>query len=318
MTAATVPQFAALAATVRRYGLGGAMIRGRSAAGVTAVHAAVAPVRSAASIPPLIATDQEGGEVQVLSGPGFGAIPSGVDQGGLATTTLDARARGWGRALAAAGVDLDLAPVADVPCAADLHDNPPVADLDRQYGTDPDTAGAHVAAFVQGMGSAGVATTVKHFPGLGCVTGNTDTTANVVDSTTTASSAALRSFAAGMRAGADAVMVSSATYSRIDPDAPAVFSPKVIRSLLRDRMGFTGLVMTDDLGSAVAVRAVPVADRATRFVSAGGDLVLDVLPADVPALVRGLTTKAASDPVFAARLREAATAVMQERLALRP
>jgi beta-N-acetylhexosaminidase len=320
MTAATVETVSALRAPVRRYGLAGVMVRGRSSAGATAVRKAVQGVTSAApeGLPLLVATDQEGGLVQVLRGPGLSDMPSAVRQATWPISTLRARSEGWGRALAAAGVNLDLGPVADTPCAETLHHNPPVADLLRNYGTDPDAAGRSVAAVVRGLGAAGVASAVKHFPGLGCVRANTDTTAHVVDGSIGRGSARLRPFAAGIAAGAGFVMVSSATYRRIDGDHPALYSSTVLTGMLRHDLGFEGVIMSDDVGGAVAVSSDPPGRRATRFLGAGGDLLLDIVPADVPAMIRALTDRAASDPGFADRLTDAATRVTAAREGLAP
>lgn len=318
MTAGTVSQLRGLAPTIRRYHLAGLMVRGRSAAGTAAVRSAFAPAVAAAprGLPLLTATDQEGGLVQVLSGRGFARIPSAVRQARRSPVALERDAVSWGRSLAAAGVRLDLAPVADVPCADTRNHNPPIADLDRNYGTDPATAGAHVAAVVRGMRRAGVATTVKHFPGLGCVRANTDTAANVVDRETTAHSPRLVSFAAGIDAGAGFVMVSSASYARIDPGVPALFSSRTIGGLLRGRLGFTGVVMSDDTGAARALKGWTPAQRAVKFVSVGGDLLLDVLPADVPKMHAALVAKAQDDPGFDAKLTAAAERVVAARLLL--
>lgn len=318
MTAGTATEVPGLASTVARYHLAGLMVRRRSAAGTTAVRAALGPAIAAApsGLPLLTATDQEGGLVQVLSGSGFATMPSGVEQGRLSTSALRTDAQAWGGSLAAAGIRLDLAPVADVPCAANLHHNPPIADLDRQYGSDPTAAGAHVAAFVAGLGRAGVQTTVKHFPGLGCVSENTDTTANVVDRVTTEDSVRLRSFQDGISAGAGFVMVSSASYAKIDPGVPALFSSRIIGTLLRGRLGFGGVVMSDDVGGAVALKAVTPSQRAVRFVGAGGDLLLDIVPADMAPMHAALVARAASDSTFAATLRTAATRVVTARMAL--
>ena len=318
MTAGTVAELPGLAATVRRYHLGGVMVRGRSADGTAAVAKALAPLQAAApeDLPLITATDQEGGTVQVLSGPGFSSIPSAVQQGrGSAASTREDAER-WGSELAEAGVRLDLGPVADVPCAATLHDNPPIADLRRQYSSDPAAAGRHVAAFVDGMEEAGVATTVKHFPGLGCVRENTDTVTRVVDAVTTADSARLRSFSAGVRAGAGFVMMSSAEYARIDRGVPALFSSRIVQGLLRERLGFTGVVMSDDLGGAAAVKRWSPGERAVKFVRAGGDLMLDIVPADLAPMQQALVQQAAEDPAFAAALRTAATRVVAARLRL--
>jgi beta-N-acetylhexosaminidase len=318
MTAGTVAELPGLASTVRRYHLGGVMVRGRSAAGTAAVAKALAPLPAAApqGLPLLTATDQEGGTVQVLSGPGFSAIPSAVQQGrGSAASTRRDAVR-WGTELAKAGVRVNLAPVADVPCAATVYDNPPIADLRRQYSSDPATAGAHVAAFVQGMRAAGVATTVKHFPGLGCVRENTDTVTHVVDAVTTVDSARLRAFSAGIEAGPGFVMMSSAEYSRIDPGVPALFSSRIVHDLLRERLGFTGVVMSDDLGGAAAVKRWSPGQRAVKFVRAGGDLMLDIVPADLAPMQRAMVQEASKDPRFAEALSTAAARVVAARLRL--
>ncbi|WP_375400703.1 glycoside hydrolase family 3 N-terminal domain-containing protein [uncultured Amnibacterium sp.] len=318
MTAATVAQFRSLRPLVVRYHLGGVMVRGRSDAGTKAVGSAVAAVQAAAPahLPLLVATDQEGGEVQVLRGPGFPAIPSAVAQSTRSPARLRHDAHRWGAALRKAGVTVDLAPVADVPCAAHAAHNPPVGDLHRNYGRSIDGAARSVAAVVRGLGDAGVATSVKHFPGLGCVGANTDTTTRVVDTTTTARSTSLRPFRSGMAAGSRMVMVSSAVYERLDPGRPALFSHRIVTGLLRQRLGFTGVVISDDVGGAAAVRTVPVGQRATRFVAAGGDLLLDIVPADVPTIVAALTKKANSDQGFARLERAAAIRVVAERLRL--
>ncbi len=317
MTAGTVEQLPGLAASVRRYHLGGVMVRGRSSAGTTLVAKALGPVRDAAPVdlPLLTATDQEGGTVQVLSGPGFSRLPSAVAQGRGTATSTRADAETWGSQLASAGVHLDLAPVADVPCAADLHRNPPIAALDRQFSSDSGAAAAHVAAFVRGMDAAGVDTAVKHFPGLGCVTQNTDTVARVVDTTTSADSL-LPSYAAGIDAGTRFVMVSNAEYARIDPGVPALFSSRIVQGLLRGQLGFSGVVMSDDVGGAAAVRGWTPAQRALKFVRAGGDLLLDVQPTDIPAMHAALVAEAVQDPAFGASLTAAATQVVAARLRL--
>jgi beta-N-acetylhexosaminidase len=318
MTAGTVTELPGLAPVVRRFSLAGVMVRGRSNAGTAAVAAAVRSVRAAGpkDVPLLVATDQEGGYVQVLSGPGFSTIPSGLAQARLAPSVLQSRAAGWGRELAAAGVDFDLAPVADTPCPETAAHNPAVADLDRNYGTDPTAAGRSVAAFVRGLGAAGEATTVKHFPGLGCVSQNTDTVEHVVDDAIGADSPRLGPFRDGIRAGAQAVMLSSATYAKIDPSSPALFSPKVIGGLLRGKLGFRGVVMSDDVGGAAALKPWRTGERATRFVAAGGDLMLDIVPDDMAPMSAALADRASRDPAFRSRLADAARHVVAARLRL--
>lgn len=318
MTAGTVSELPGLASTVRRYHLAGVMVRGRSSAGTAAVAKALASLQEAApqGMPLLTATDQEGGAVQVLSGRGLSTIPSAVQQGRGSTTSTRADGERWGTELARAGVRLDLAPVADVPCADTLHDNPPIADLRRQYSSDPTAAGGYVAAFVRGMDAAGVAATVKHFPGLGCVRGNTDTETRVVDGATTVDSPRLLAFRAGVEAGAAFVMMSSAEYRRIDPGVPALFSSRILQGLLRGQLGFTGVVMSDDLGGAAAVKRWSPGQRAVKFVRAGGDLMLDIVPTDLGPMHRALVDEASGDADFDAALTAAAVRVVAARLRL--
>jgi beta-N-acetylhexosaminidase len=218
------------------------------------------------------------------------------------------QATGWGRQLVKAGVQLNLAPVAHVVPRDNRSRNEPVAQLRRGYGSDPAKVSAHVGAFIKGMHAGGVGTAVKHFPGLGAVRGNTDFAEEVVDSETTATSPLLTPFADAIRQGSDAVMVSSAIYRRIDPDRLATFSPLVI-GLLRE-WGFDKVVVSDDLGAAAALRAVPGKQRATRFVAAGGDLALSVDPDVAVAMAAGLVSRAEDDPDFAEQLTESAARVL--------
>ena len=300
-----------------RYRVGGVILTGRSHAGTAATAALTARVRTAVpGLPVLIATDQEGGGVQVLKGPGFPLMPSARSQGRLSPAELRARARDWGGQLHAAGVRVDLAPVADtVPAGAA---NPPIGAFGRQYGSDPATVAAHAAAFAAGLADAGVIPTAKHFPGLGRVSENTDVSSGVTDRVTTRTDAYLGPFRAVIRTGHPFVMMSSAVYSRIDPTRPAAFSPTVITGLLRHDLGFDGVVVSDDLGAARQVRSVPTGERAVRFVAAGGDLVLTVSPATLPAMFAALYDRAVRDPAFRAQVDRSAQRILlaKQRLGL--
>ncbi len=257
-----------------------------------------------------VAANQEGGRVQALRGPGFSQIPAALAQGGLAPAALQTSAAGWGQELKAAGVNQDFAPVLDVvPPGADAQ-NQPVGVLQREYGHDPATAGSHGAAFLRGMQQAGIATTVKHFPGLGRVQGNTDSTASVVDRSTTLDDVSLQSFRQGIAAGALFVMVSLATYTRIDPDHLAVFSPAVVRQMLRVNMGFNGVVVSDDLGAAAAVASIPAGRRAIDFLTAGGDMVVARTFDATVAMLAAVRSRAAGDADFRATVDAAARRVL--------
>ena len=183
--------------------------------------------------------------------------------------------------------------------------------LPRGFGNDTATVSSHGVAFIQGMHDAGQPVTVKHFPGLGRVQGNTDFAAGVVDAETTADDPYLAPFAAGIAAGADLVMVSTATYSRIDSDHLAAFSPVVIHDLLRGRMAFGGVIAADDLGAAAQVAGVPAGRRAVEFVAAGGDLVDIKYAALAAPMAEALLARAGEDPAFRARVDDAALRVLR-------
>jgi len=244
---------------ISNYHVGNVILTGRSTLGIASTTRVVARLRArttvsaTAKVGLFVATDQEGGKVQVLSGPGFSTIPSALTQGVWATSTLRARAATWGRQLRSAGVNVNLAPVTDTVPHATAQSNRPIGFYQREFGFTTAVVGPHASAFVQGMQSARVAATPKHFPGLGRVMGNTDTTAGVTDSITTRTSTYLGPFRQAIAAGAPFVMMSSAYYSKIDSNHPACFSRVVVTGMLRGDLGFQGVVISDDLGRAQQV-----------------------------------------------------------------
>jgi len=266
----------------------------------------------------LVATDQEGGHVQVLGGPGFSTLPSALAQAGLAPRALQGRASAWGAELAGAGVNLDLAPVMDlVPSAADAARNPPIGQLQRNYGFTLDDVTSHANAFSAGMQSAGVDVALKHFPGLGAVTASTDSTAGVTDLTTPRNGSAVAAFRSGIDAGAAFVMTSTVVYPKIDPAGPAAFSPAVVEDLLRGDLGFRGVVLTDDVSAATQVLAWPPAQRAVKAIDAGGDMVLASRdPTVVPVMVAAVVDRARTDAGFAKKVDAAVLRVLAAKKGL--
>ncbi len=305
--------------------VGNIFIAGRTTAGSQATQKVISSFTSKVgpgtthATPMLVATDQEGGEVQVLAGSGFSDIPSALDQSAQPRDQLVASARTWGKELADVGVNMNLAPVADLVDIARPASNEPIGRWGREYGHDAATVSSQAGAFAEGMQASKVIPTYKHFPGLGRVKDNTDTSAGVVDSTTTRSADTAVSviFGAAIAAGAPVIMVSSATYSLIDPSAPAVFSSTIVTDMLRREMGFSGVVITDDVSAAVQVQDVSAGDRAVRAIRAGCDIVLASADPTVAAdMVKALITTAQSDPAFAARVDESATRVLNLKKSL--
>jgi len=302
----------ALAAQVKRQGVGSVILLGGWHGGAGSVETVTTRLQAAAGGDLLVAADQEGGQVQQLRGAGFTRIPSARTQATGAPASEERNVRAWSRELLAAGVNVNLAPVADTVPSSLGAANQPIGRYRRDFAPgSPKTNAAYAAAFVRGSLAAGVAPTAKHFPGLGRVTGNTDVTASgITDRTTSADDAYLAPFSAAVEAGAPLVMVSSARYPRLDPDNQAVFSRAVITDLLRERIGFDGVVITDDVGVARAVAAVPVGQRATRFIAAGGDIVLTANPTQASAMLKAIAVKRAASTQFAAQVDAAAARVL--------
>ena len=269
----------------------------------------VAPTVDGTKVGMLIAADQEGGEVQQLTGSGFTTIPSGLEQ--AEDADLRDSAKGWGTELKNAGVNVNLAPTTDTVPDDIGRANEPIGKWSRQYGSTPKAASKGADDFARGMQDAGVEPVTKHFPGIGRITGNTDLTAEgTADETATTKDPYLAPFADNIEGGTQIVMVGSARYPKIDGDTPALFSEKIVTDLLREQMGFDRLVVTDDVGAAKSVAATPVGERATKFVDAGGDMVLTAEPSQVSTMVDALTAKAEEDEAFATKMDASVTRVL--------
>lgn len=303
-------------AAVRADHLGSVSYTAFSDAGVAGIRSvsdsvqALVTASATAGIGFFVAANQEGGRIQALKGPGFSTMPSALVQGTIDPARLRAMAATWGAQLGDAGVNLDFAPVMDVVPAGQEVTNEPIGALRREFGHDPATVASHGVAFLNGMRDAGVATTAKHFPGLGRVVGNTDYRSNVVDSVTTEDDPYLEPFRQAVDAGVPFVMVSLATYERIDPSHLAVFSPTVMRDMLRGSLHFDGVIISDELGAAVAVAGIPPATRAVDFIEAGGDMIVSKFVNPAAAMYRALLARAADSASFRALLDDSVRRVL--------
>ena len=196
-----------------------------------------------------------------------------------------------------------------VPSAAFAPQNKPIGYYQREYGYDPTTVSTEGNAFAQGMADAGIDATVKHFPGLGRVTANTDTSSGVTDSQTTRTDAYLQPFADAVSQGVPFLMMSTAYYSKIDPNNPAAFSSTIVTGMVRGDLGFQGVIISDSLG-ATQVSAWTPADRAINFFNAGGDLALMNDPSLLPAMYNAVLDKANSDSTFKSKVDASAMRVL--------
>jgi beta-N-acetylhexosaminidase len=300
---------------------GSIILLGNTTAGKSAVRRVVSDVdaatRSPAGVRVMFAADQEGGRVQRLKGSGFATIPSARAQAKQSNVALRRNAYDWGRELKDAGINANLAPVADVVPMSMTWVNQPIGQLRRGYDSSPEKVAAKVTAFTEGMDRAGVATAVKHFPGLGRVRGNTDYASRVVDTRTTRHDDALAGFSAAVNAGTDMVMVSSAFYRRIDAEHRAAFSTIIMDEMLRKDLGFSGVVISDDLAAA-SMRVLPPEERARRFIRAGGDLLIVGDAKLATTMVDAIKREASDNPAFEKRVTNSAArvVVMKQRRGL--
>jgi beta-N-acetylhexosaminidase len=252
----------------------------------TAIQAAATEGGQPAAI---IAIDQEGGQLHGV-GPPATQFPGGMALGATGSADLARRvgtAIGW--ELRALGMTVDWAPVCDL---ATRLDNPAVGT--RAFCDDPLLAATLAAAMVEGIQSTGVAATLKHFPGSGDTAADPHHALPIVEADrATIRDRELTPFAAGIAAGARLVMASHAAFPSLEPDGSrtrsAMRSSAVLRQLLRERLGFDGVVVSDALDMhAIDQRAVPAAAR-------------DALDAGVDLLLAGPAQAARSDQLEAIR-----------------
>ncbi|MGC4895347.1 glycoside hydrolase family 3 protein [Micromonospora sp. DT31] len=316
---------------VAKYRLGGMILVGFSADDPTSGNQATTNVdnpkqvrdltdglRAAAAklpagrVPLLIGTDQEYGVVTRVTD-GVTLLPSPLAAGAAGQPALtEAAWRAAGAELAAMGINLDFAPVADV-----LATRSAVIGS-RSFGADPAVASPQVAGAVRGLQAQGVGAAVKHFPGHGLSAEDSHTELPVIkQSRAVLERTAFPPFRAGIDAGAMAVMSAHLDVRSVDPGTPATFSRKLLTDVLRGQLGFQGVVITDGMNMAPAKKWSP-GEAAVRALNAGNDLIL--MPPNVKQASDGLRSALKDGSLPRARLVEAATRVlaMKFRLAGHP
>lgn len=218
--------------------------------------------------PPIIAADEEGGRVTRISAVA-GAMPSARSMAtSMSPAAVEQVAEKRGRELLAVGVNMDLAPVAD------LYDGKNAAINDRAFSPDPGTVVTYAGAFAAGLRRAGVSPTLKHFPGHGHSSGDSHVRVVRTPGLRALEGADLKPFAQ-LAPGFPAVMVGHLEVPELtEPNRPASLSQAAIQSLLRGRLGYTGYVVTDDISMAAITSLSTVPDAAVRAIAAGADGVL--------------------------------------------
>jgi beta-N-acetylhexosaminidase len=218
-----------------------------------------------------IAIDQEGGLVTRLSPKwGYPSVASEAAIGEQGDAAVTAWAGGIAATLADAGVDLNFAPVVDLNVNPD---NPAIGALHRAFSADPAIVARDASLEVAAHRAKGVRTALKHFPGLGSATANTDF--GVADVTKTWTDRELDPYRAMLAAGmVDLVMAAHVVNGQLDRNAPASLSKATVTDLLRGRLGFEGPVVTDDMGAAAITEAFGFEDAIGLALEAGNDLLL--------------------------------------------
>ncbi|HEY6780369.1 MAG TPA: glycoside hydrolase family 3 N-terminal domain-containing protein, partial [Thermoleophilaceae bacterium] len=242
----------------------------------------------------LVAVDQEGGEIRIL--PFAPPVAAQPQQGPPAAVRRQARAAG--RSLRAAGVNVNLAPVADVAVG------PTAALAGRAFPGDAEAVSARVRASVRGLHDAGVAATAKHFPGLGGAVTNTDDGPATVDLLEgELERRDLPPFRAAIAAHVPLIMLSHALYPATDRHHIASQSHAIATDLLRDELGFDGVTVTDSIEAQAVLDRSGVATAAERSLAAGADLILMTGSGSWNQVYPRLLARARRDPTFRAQVR---------------
>lgn len=287
------------AEAVSEYKLGGYILFGRDFKDKTAeqVRSDISSYQSAAGVPLLIGTDEEGGTVVRASSnsnlfPHVCQSPQSLyAQGGMDSIIQDARQKSL--TLLDLGVNVNLAPVADVST------NPDDFIYDRSFGQDAQATADYVSNVVSAMDAEGIGSVLKHFPGYG---NNVDTHTGVaIDERPYESfeTSDFLPFTAGIQAGADAVLVSHNVMTCVDSQLPSSLSPAV-HQVLRNTLGFQGVIMTDDLAMDAVAAYATNESAAVMAVQAGNDMIVTTdfqtqIPQVVEAVKNGTIDEAQID-----------------------
>jgi beta-N-acetylhexosaminidase len=281
-------------------GAGGVILFGSQAPPTLAASVAALVAKAPDGVAPFVMTDEEGGTVQRMSNV-VGKIPSART---MADTMTPAEIRDlalrMGRKLKAVGVTMDLAPVLDLDDRAGPNESNP--DGTRSFSLDPKEASAAGLAFMKGLQEAGVVPVVKHFPGLGYSSANSDSAEAKTRSWADLQKRDLLPFQEAITAGVPAIMIANASVPGLTK-LPASLSPEVITTVLRGQLHYDGLVVTDSLSATAVKEAGYAVPQATvQALIAGADMVMFTAAAGKIATVTKQTVSAITAAVAAGKL----------------
>ncbi|MEV4012093.1 glycoside hydrolase family 3 protein [Nonomuraea angiospora] len=288
-------------------GLGGVTLFGFNVADPGQVSDLTSALRGAGE--PVISLDEEGGDVTRLAYHVGSPYPGNAALGAVDDVELTRRVyRAIGSELAACGINLDMAPSADVNTEAD---NPVIGT--RSFGADAKLVARHTVAAVEGLQSVNVAACVKHFPGHGATRVDSHLAIPVVDvDLDVLRERELAPFRAAVGAGARSVMTAHVAVPAVTGETPATLSSAALTGLLRGELGYDGVVITDALDMRAITRSVGLAGGAVLTLAAGADLLcLGPLPTydDVQAIIAEIVSAVREGRLPLSRLEEAAARV---------
>jgi beta-N-acetylhexosaminidase len=286
------------------HGLGGVTLFGFNVADPGQVSELTAALRGAGE--PVISLDEEGGDVTRLAYHVGSPYPGNAALGAVDDVELTRRVyQAIAAELAACGINLDMAPSADVNTEAD---NPVIGT--RSFGPDAELVARHTVAAVAGLQSVRVAACVKHFPGHGATRVDSHLAVPVVDvDLDVLRERELAPFRAAIGAGAKSVMTAHVAVPAVTGDTPSTLSGAALTGLLRGELGFDGVIITDALDMHAITRSVGLAGGAVLSLAAGSDLLcLGPLPTydDVQAIIAEIVAAVREGRLAAERLEEAA------------
>lgn len=260
-------------------------------------------VGAAGAVPPFLAVDQEGGRVQRLA-PLIGKQPSAREMGAtMSVEEVRELAARTGRAMIELGLDMDLAPVADVSDA-------PAGTVigDRAFSGDPVKVAAYAGAYADGLRSAGVVPVLKHFPGLGSATGNTDNEPATTPPLDQLRATDLVPYRSLLQQPVGVMMATADVPGLTDGEAAGLSAPAV--DLLREEFGFDGVVMTDSLSGAAVTSRYPLPEAVERAIAAGNDMALWDSTAEIPAVLQRLTEAVSSGRISEERVNASVVRIL--------
>ncbi|MEU7899382.1 glycoside hydrolase family 3 protein [Nonomuraea sp. NPDC049152] len=292
-------------------GLGGVTLFGFNVADPAQLSDLTTALKAAGE--PVISLDEEGGDVTRLAYHVGSPYPGNAALGAVDDVELTHRVyQAIGSELAACGVNLDMAPDADVNTA---DDNPVIGT--RSFGNDTALVARHTVAAVRGLQSVNVAACVKHFPGHGATRVDSHLAVPVVDvSLDVLRERELVPFQAAIKAGAKSVMTAHVAVPVITGDQPATLSAAALTELLRGELGYRGVVITDALDMHAITKSVGLAGGAVRTLAAGSDLLcLGPVPSydDVRQIIAEIVAAVGDGRLPLSRLEEAAAHVAELR-----